>query len=60
MKVVLRLTRSQQMAVLSALMDYHHYHSHSEVFIDCSTDPPTETSLGELLRIFGDTSEMES
>lgn len=59
-KVVMRLTRSQHMAVLDVLMEHVRVPDHTEFFINCSTSPPTETTIGELLRLFGDASEFEA
>lgn len=58
-KIVFRLTRSQQMAVLDALMEHLRCPEHTENFVNCSTAPPTETSFGDLLQLFSDLSEVE-
>jgi hypothetical protein len=59
-KIVLRLTRSQQMAILDVLMEHVRCANHTENFVNCSTAPPTETTYGDLLQIFSDTSEVEA
>jgi hypothetical protein len=59
-KVVTRLTRSQHMAVLDVLMEHIRVPDHTEVFFNCSTSPPTETSIGDLLQLFGNVREFES
>lgn len=55
--VVLRISRSQQMAILDVLMEHMRCPNHTEEFIDVSTD--TTTNYGDLLTVFGDTSEMK-
>jgi hypothetical protein len=47
------------MAVLDALMEHLRCPNRTENFVNCSTAPPTETSYGELLKLFGDMSELE-
>jgi hypothetical protein len=59
-KIVIRLTRSQQMAVLDALMEHLRCPDHTENFVNCSMSPPTETNYGQLLKIFSDLSEIEA
>jgi hypothetical protein len=58
-KIVYRLTNSQRMAVLDALMEHLRCKDHTECFINCSIDPPTETTLGDLLLLFSENREME-
>jgi hypothetical protein len=58
-RIVLRITRSQQMAILDALIEHMRCSDHTENFVNCSASPPTETTLGELLNLFSDTSEVE-
>ena len=47
------------MAILDVLMEHMRCPDHIENFVDCSTAPPTETSYGDLLTVFSDTSEVE-
>jgi hypothetical protein len=54
--VVLRLSRSQQMALVDILIAYMRGDDVQE-FVDVSTD--TTTTVGDLLRIVGDLRELE-
>jgi hypothetical protein len=49
-KIILELTRSQHMALVDAMTEFVRY-SDTESFIDCSTNPETVTTPGELLRL---------
>lgn len=50
--MIVRMTRSQQMAVLDVIMEHMRLPGATEYFVDMSTDPPTQTTLGELLTVF--------
>ena len=50
--VVLRLSRSQHMALLDVLLEHIRRGDGTQLFIDCSTG--TETSTGELLQLISD------
>jgi hypothetical protein len=54
--VVVRLTRSQQMALVDILVAYMRT-DESQEFVDVMTD--TTTTPGDLLRIVGDLRELE-
>lgn len=56
---VLRLTRSQQMALLDVLTEHLQCPGSTEIFIDCSTMPPTETTVSDLLLRLSNLTEME-
>lgn len=59
-RIIFRLTNSQRMALLDILTEHWTQCPHAtESFVDCSTDPPTETYYGDLIRLFTDMSEME-
>ncbi len=58
-KIVYRLTNSQRMAVLDALLEHMRCPHSTQSFINCSTAPPTETTLGDLLLLFSEHREME-
>jgi hypothetical protein len=47
---LVELTRSQQMALIDAIAEFIR-ESTTESFIDCSTNPETVTTPGELLRL---------
>jgi hypothetical protein len=49
--LVLQLTRTQQMALTNILIDYIRTPESTEEFIDCSTDPTTVTTPGQLLSL---------
>lgn len=55
-RVILKLTRSQQMALVDILIAYMRGDDVQE-FVDVTTN--TTTTPGELLRLIGDTSHME-
>jgi hypothetical protein len=55
-EVVMRLTRSQQMALVDILVAYMRTDEPKE-FVDVTTD--TTTTPGDLLRIVGDLRELE-
>lgn len=57
MTIILRLTRSQQMALTSLVADYMRMDQATEVFIDVSSD--VETTPGELLALVSDMKEIE-
>lgn len=57
-KVVLRLTRSQQMALLDILVAYCRLPDQSQEFVDVIEDVTTTT--GELLTVVADLSEVET
>lgn len=59
LKIVYRLTNSQRMALLDALLEHLRCPDHTECFINCSTAPPTETTLGDILLLFSENREME-
>lgn len=52
MKINLELTRSQHMALTSLVTEHLRCPGASEVYIDCSTKPPTETKVEDLLALF--------
>jgi hypothetical protein len=56
-----KLTNSQRMALIDALTGHwvNCEGDITETFVDCSTNPPTETTLGDLIRLFTDMSAME-
>jgi len=58
MTIVLRITRSQQMALLDILITYSRL-AECQLFVDCSSDPPVETTLGDLIAVVGDLKEVE-
>lgn len=50
--IVLRITRSQQMALIELISEFIRCdRGHVEIFLDCSTNPSTSTTPGELLRL---------
>jgi hypothetical protein len=49
MKLHIEITESQLMALRSAISEHHRCPGASESYIDCSTSPPTETTLENLL-----------
>jgi hypothetical protein len=59
MMVVVRLTRSQQMALLDVLMAYSLNQEQPQEFVNCSTVPPTTTTVGDLLLLLNDVAEFE-
>jgi hypothetical protein len=52
-KFHLELTRSQQMALIDVIAEFIR-ESTTESFTDCSTNPSTVTTPGELLRLVSD------
>lgn len=58
MKVVIRMTRSQQMALTDILIE-HLRGSGTQVFVDCSSEPAIETTTDQLLQLVSDTRELE-
>lgn len=59
MTIILRISRSQQMALLDIIMEHLRCPNYTEVFIDCSTSPPTETTISDLLNVVGRMDEMD-
>lgn len=59
LKVVMRMTRSQQMALVDILCEHMVNPEATQIFTNCSVDPPTDTTTPELLRLVSDHSEME-
>lgn len=55
--LVVRMTRSQQMALVDILVAYMRIDDEPQEFVDVSTD--TTTTPGELLRLIGDMRELE-
>lgn len=55
-RVVVKLTRSQQMALVDILVAYMRTDEPQE-FVDVTTD--TTTTPGDLVRLIGDTSNLE-
>jgi hypothetical protein len=55
--IVLRLTRSQQMALVDILIDYVRQPDSIQTLIDVQND--TETTVGELLSLVASTREIE-
>jgi hypothetical protein len=53
-KYTLRVTSSQKLALVDALLELLTSTSATQRFIDCSVDPPVETNVTELLRIVTD------
>lgn len=47
--VVMRMTRSQHMALMSVLLEAARDESKTQIFVDCSTPETVQTSLGDLL-----------
>ncbi len=58
MRIMLRLSRSQQMALADILMTYMRLENQPQNFIDCSTG--TTTTTGELLTLVTDLRELEA
>lgn len=54
MKFQIELTGSQLMALRQVLIDHMSSKGSPEVYVDCSQDPPVETTPEELLNIFAD------
>lgn len=48
---ILRMTRSQQMALLSIIMTHAGNEAEPQQFINCSEDPAVTTTSGELLQM---------
>lgn len=57
--VVLRLTRSQQMALIDVLLEYARDPEKPQLFVDCSSDEGTATTTGDLLVLVSDLRELE-
>ena len=53
-KYTLRVTSSQKLALVDALLELLTTPNATQLFIDCSVDPPVETNVTELLRIVTD------
>lgn len=51
MNLILKITNSQRMAMLDELISAIETLGADYTFVDCSTDPPTETTLGDLLKL---------
>jgi hypothetical protein len=49
--IVLKLTRSQHMALLDLIADHLRTPDATESYIDCSVHPPVETTVGVLLAL---------
>lgn len=58
-KIVYRLTNSQRMALLDALLEHMRCPHATASFINCSLDPPHETTYQELILLFSENREME-
>lgn len=56
--IVLRVTRSQQMALIDILIDYIRMPEHTEQFIDVAND--VTTTPGELLSLVSSLQEVET
>jgi hypothetical protein len=54
----LPITRSQQMALIDVLVAYVRTPDSIETFVDCSTNPETTTSVGELLVLLTEAREV--
>jgi hypothetical protein len=50
---ILALTKSQRMALLDLISEHLRCpkENQTEEFIDCSTEPPTRTTAGDILRL---------
>jgi hypothetical protein len=57
--VVLRLTRSQQMALADIVLAYARLTDHPQEFVDCSSPDFVTTTTGELLALLTDLRELE-
>ncbi len=58
--IILRLTRSQQMALIDLITEFIRCDfGHAELFQDCSTVPAISTTPGELLRLVSAGQEVE-
>ena len=57
--MILRLTRSQQMALVDVLLEHLRDPNGSREFVDCSSNPATTTTVGELLALVGSVCEIE-
>jgi hypothetical protein len=53
-KFTIELTMSQKMALTDALVEHIRCPNSTEVFVNCSEQPPIETSIGELIRLVTD------
>lgn len=57
---ILRLTRSQQMALID-IVGYHMRRPEEvQVFINCSTDPMVETTTGDLMKLLTECPDWEA
>jgi len=50
-RIILRLTRGQQMALIDIITEHLRCPNHTETFVNCSEANAPETSIGEILRL---------